>query len=63
MDMQRKYVGRSAMGRDGGQSRILTIGLPLPYEGVGKALHKSFSCGRGDLPDDMLDLLAKLDRA
>lgn len=60
--MQRKLVGQSAMARDGERSRIVTIGVPTPYEGVGNALRSTFSAKRDGLPDDMLSLLAKLDR-
>lgn len=62
MEMQRKPLGRSAAGRDNGSGRVVTVGLPLPYEGVGKALRTSFAPQRDSLPDDMLALLAKLDR-
>ncbi|MET0248808.1 MAG: hypothetical protein ABW164_03660 [Sphingobium sp.] len=41
---------------------MTAVDLPLPYEGVGNALRKSFSTGRRELPDDMLALLDKLDR-
>ncbi|CAM5489210.1 putative protein OS=Sphingobium scionense OX=1404341 GN=GGQ90_005120 PE=4 SV=1 [Sphingobium scionense] len=62
MEMQRKPLGRSASGRDGGGARVVNVGLPLPYEGVGKALRTSFSAPHDTLPDDMLALLAKLDQ-
>jgi hypothetical protein len=41
----------------------MTVGLPLPYEGVGNALRATFRPSRNDLPLDMLELLAKLDLA
>ncbi len=62
MEMQRKPLGRSAPGRDSGGGRVVNVALPLPYEGVGKALRSSFSAQRDTLPDDMLALLAKLDQ-
>lgn len=62
MEMQRKLVGRSAQGRDGSPHRILTVGLPQPYEGIGNALRSTFRAGRDSLPDDMMDLLSELDR-
>lgn len=61
MDMQRKTSGRPATGRDGGSGRIVTVGLPSPYEGVGNALRSTYAPGRESLPDDMMRLLAKLD--
>jgi hypothetical protein len=62
MQMQRKSSGRSAPGRDGGDGRIVTVALPLPYEGVGNALRSTFGLSRDALPDDMAALLARLDR-
>lgn len=62
MEMQRKSVMRSAERRDASPRRYLTVGLPQPYEGVGNALRSTFRAGRDSLPDDMLDLLDKLDR-
>ncbi len=62
MDIQRKAYGRSAPGRDGGGSRIVTVVLPEPYEGVGNALRSTYAPGRDGVPDDMMALLAKLDR-
>jgi hypothetical protein len=61
MEMQRKSVGRSVDRRDGAHRRLLTVGLPQPYEGVGNALRSTFRAGRDSLPDDMLDLLNQLD--
>lgn len=61
MDMQRKPVGQSAPGRDNGARHVVTVDLPLPYEGVGNALRASYRPARADLPSDMLDLLGKLD--
>jgi hypothetical protein len=61
MEMQRKPFGRTASGRDGG-SRVMTVRVPAPYEGVGNALRSTYAPGRDSLPDDMMLLLAKLDR-
>ncbi len=58
--MYRKTVGRSAPRLHGGAGRIVTIGLPAPYEGVGKALRSAYRPAAGEMPDDMLALLAKL---
>jgi hypothetical protein len=58
MEMQRKSMGRSV--RDGSR-RFLTVSLPQPHEGVGNALRSSFRASRDSLPDDMMDLLNKLD--
>lgn len=62
MDTQRKTGGRSAQGRDGPIGRVVTIGLPVPYEGVGNALRCSYRPSSDTLPDDMMALLSKLDR-
>lgn len=62
MEMQRKSSGQSAPGRDGGDGRIVTVALPLPYEGVGNALRSTYAPPREGLPDDMAALLARLDR-
>lgn len=62
MEMQRKPVGQPIRERDESIRRILTIGMPQPYEGVGNALRSTFRAGRDSMPDDMLDLLARLDR-
>ena len=62
MEMQRKSIGRPVSGRDNSPHRIMTVGLPQPYEGVGKALRSTFRARCDSLPDDMMDLLAKLDR-
>ncbi|MAX15554.1 MAG: hypothetical protein CMN59_08740 [Sphingobium sp.] len=62
MEMQRKMTGQPALGRDGELGRIVTVGLPAPYEGVGKALRSTYTPPRDGLPDDMMDLLGKLDR-
>lgn len=61
MDMQRKSDGRSAMGRDGAIGQLVTVSLPLPYEGIGNALRASYRPLRSDLPTDMIALLGKLD--
>lgn len=60
MEMQPKSIGRSAPGRDAAPDRVVTVGLPLPYEGVGRALRSSYVPTKDSLPDDMLALLAKL---
>ena len=62
MEMQRKSVGRSAEERESGARRLLTVGLPQPYEGIGNALRSTFRARGDGIPDDMLDLLDKLDR-
>lgn len=62
MEMQRKAFGRSASLPDGSLRRVMTISMPQPYEGVGNALRSTFRAKRDAVPDDMLDLLAKLDR-
>lgn len=61
MEMQRKPFSRSARVHDGAIRRVLNIGVPQPYEGIGNALRSTFRAGGGTVPDDMLDLLAKLD--
>nr|WP_240334216.1 hypothetical protein [Sphingobium estronivorans] len=60
--MQRKPLGRSAKIQEGAIRRVLTIGVPQPYEGIGNALRSTFRAGRESVPDDMLELLAKLER-
>lgn len=62
MDVQRKTNGRSAMTRHGGAGAVLNVALPEPYEGVGNALRATYAPGRDGMPDDMMALLAKLDR-
>ncbi|WP_150290824.1 hypothetical protein [Sphingobium estronivorans] len=62
MEMQRKPLGRSAKIQEGAIRRVLTIGVPQPYEGIGNALRSTFRAGRESVPDDMLELLAKLER-
>lgn len=62
MEMQRKSISRSAPKRDEAHRRFLTIALPQPYEGVGNALRSTFRARRDSLPDDMMELLEKLDR-
>lgn len=62
MDIQRKLGGRSAHGRDNGARHVLTVDLPLPYDGIGNALRASYRPAQVDIPPDMLDLLGKLDR-
>jgi hypothetical protein len=62
MDIQRKAFGRSATGREGGSGSIVTVVVPEPYEGVGNALRTTYKPGRDGVPDDMMALLAKLDR-
>ncbi|WP_239018923.1 hypothetical protein [Sphingobium terrigena] len=60
--MQRKSSGRSAPGRKSGDGRIVTVALPLPYEGLGNALRSTYTPQRDGLPDDIAALLARLDR-
>lgn len=62
MEMQRKSVSRSTERRENTHRSLLTVGLPQPYEGVGNALRSTFRARRDSLPDDMLELLNKLDR-
>ncbi|WP_176591564.1 hypothetical protein [Sphingobium sp. EM0848] len=62
MEMQRKPLSPSTKIQGGAIRRVLTVGVPQPYEGIGNALRSTFRTGRDSLPDDMLDLLAKLDR-
>lgn len=62
MEMPRKSVGRSTPGREGGNGGLLTVGLPLPHEGVGNALRSTFVASDAGLPDDMMALLEKLYR-
>ncbi|WP_022681327.1 hypothetical protein [Sphingobium bisphenolivorans] len=62
MEMQRKPMVRTAKASEGAIRRVLTIGLPQPYEGIGNALRSTFRAGRESLPEDMVDLLAELDR-
>ncbi|MGW8204000.1 MULTISPECIES: hypothetical protein [Sphingomonadaceae] len=40
----------------------MTVDVPEPYEGVGNALRATYAPGRDGVPDDMMALLAKLDR-
>ena len=61
MEMQRKPLDRSARIQDGAIRRVLNIGMPQPYEGIGNALRSTFRAGGSTLPDDMLDLLEKID--
>ena len=63
MEMQRKSLSRSDQVREMSSRRFLNVGLPQPYEGVGNALRSTFRARRESLPDDMLELLAKLDKA
>ncbi|MCI4590161.1 hypothetical protein MOK15_08640 [Sphingobium sp. BYY-5] len=60
--MQRKSLDRAVLGRDGERGRIVTVGLPLPYEGVGNALRSTYAPPCDAVPDDMMALLTKLDR-
>ena len=62
MEMHRKTGSRMAERRDGSHRHVLTVGLPQPYEGVGNALRSTFRARRDCLPDDMMELLDKLDR-
>lgn len=62
MEMQRKPFGRTAAGQHGEKGHVVTIAPPPPYEGVGNALRSTYAPQRDALPDDMMQLLAKLDR-
>ena len=62
MEMHRKTGSARAQGRDEAHRSVLTVGLPQPYEGVGNALRSTFRARRDGLPDDMMELLDKLDR-
>ena len=62
MEMQRKTVSRPGRGRDGSARRVVTVGLPQPHEGIGNALRSTFRARWDSLPNDMMDLLDKLDR-
>ncbi|WP_256869085.1 hypothetical protein [Sphingobium lactosutens] len=60
--MQPKSFGRSAPGRGSDRARIVTVGLPTPYEGVGDALRSTYRPPQESIPDDMMALLMQLDR-
>lgn len=60
--MKRKYGGQPRIAGERSGQRLLTVGAPLRYDGVGNALRNSFRAGCGTVPADMLDLLSKLDR-
>lgn len=62
MELTRKSISRSAQEQEEMRQRVLNVGLPSPYEGVGNALRSTFRARRDVLPDDMLDLLGQLDR-
>lgn len=62
MDTYRKYNGLWTGNCYGKADRFMNVGLPLPHEGVGKALRSIFQPSRQGTPQDMLDLLRKLDR-
>lgn len=62
MELESKYRPARAGREDATAGRYTTVTLPLPYDGVGKALRASFAPVRTDLPSDMLGLLDKLDR-
>ena len=59
--MHRKADGRPAQGPGRG-TEIVTIALPSPGEGVSRALRNAYRLASDALPDDMLALLAKLDK-
>lgn len=42
--------------------RSQTIALPNDREGIGNALRSAFDSGRWNLPEDMRQLLSRLDR-
>ena len=62
MEMQRKPVTRSDQGGSGGSRRVVTIGAPSPSEGLSRALRATYAARIDSLPDDMMQLLGKLDR-
>ncbi|WP_066521024.1 NepR family anti-sigma factor [Sphingobium cloacae] len=63
MDMHRKTAGRTVTDLDARCGRIVTVAPPSPGEGIGRALHSAYrSIVREGVPDDMMALLAKLDR-
>lgn len=62
MEMQRKSLIGSGTGKDGSRRAVVTVGLPQPHEGIGNALRATFRARRESLPDDMMELLNKLDR-
>jgi len=42
--------------------RFVTVSRPQQSEGIGRALQRVYCADKGHLPEDMLDLLGKLDR-
>jgi len=45
-------------------ARFVTVPVSEPYEGVGRALASAFpAIDQSDLPQDMMNLLHRLDRA
>ena len=59
--MPRKSLRGSAEEVNSSGRSVMTVGLPQPYEGVGNALRATFAARRDNVPDDMMDLLRKLD--
>ena len=62
MEMQRKSFKAASQGPGGSRRAVVTVGLPQPHEGIGNALRSTFRARRDSLPDDMMELLKKLDR-
>lgn len=60
--MQRKSLGQAGAARGGDKGRIVTVTPPAPHEGIGNALRATYAPGGDALPDDMMALLARLDR-
>ncbi len=61
--MPRKSLRGSAEEVNASGRSVMTVGLPQPYEGVGNALRATFTARNNKIPDDMMDLLRKLDRS
>lgn len=60
MVVERKMQAPEGGQEDGSSSRYMTVAIPLPHEGVGRALRASYAPARNNVPTDMLDLLARL---
>jgi hypothetical protein len=54
----------TAQGEERGMqtARYVSVQLPPAHEGVGRALRVAYLAKGGNLPDDMAELLARLDR-
>lgn len=62
MEMQRKYLIQSGKGPGQKHPGVLNVTPPAPHEGVGRALRSTYRAGKEKLPDDMMELLRKLER-